>query len=132
VFERGTHGHEISIERGTQARRLREEHGLTRPVLSDLINRSERSIYRWETEGISKENYQLIEEAVKAHKDARTQSVSGFSRLSMEALLNVSTLDLALELVRRARAMEQRNRGLDSLKEKLELEGLSYLIPEDF
>lgn len=101
-------------------------------MLSDLISRSERSIYRWETEGISEENYRLIEEAVEAHKNARTQSISGFSRLSMEALHNISTIDLALELVSRARTMEQRNRGLDELKEKLEREGLGYLIPEDF
>ena len=132
VFNRGTRGHEISVERGIQARELREKHDLTRPMLSDLISRSERSIYRWETEGISEENYRLIEEAVKAHKNARTQSVSGFSRRSMEALHNISTIDLALELVSRARAMEQRNRSLDELKEKLEREGLGYLIPEDF
>lgn len=51
--EHGTYGHEISLERGLEARELRKSNGLTRPRLADLINRSERSIFRCETEGIT-------------------------------------------------------------------------------
>lgn len=128
----GTYGHEVSIERGVQARKLRESSGLTRPVLSDMINRSERSIFRWETEGISEENYLLIEESINAWKSAQARSASGFSQLSIEALRTASTLDLALELVSRARRIEERNRSLDHLRETLQERGLAHLLPEDF
>ena len=130
TLERGTHGHEISLERGQEARRLREKHGLTRPVLSDLINRSERSIFRWETEGISEENFKLIQEAVMSTAEARVDGASGYSRLSIEALRQASTLDLALELVSRARQSESNHRALEELKATLEHKGLGYLLPE--
>lgn len=130
TLERGTHGHEVSLERGLEARRLREQHGLTRPMLSDLIARSERSIYRWETEGITEENFRLIEQAVEQTADARADGAAGFSRLSLEALRQASTVDLALELVARARQSEANYRALEQLKTSLEHKGLSYLLPD--
>ena len=128
----GTHGHEVSKARGIKARKLRESNGLTRPILADMINRSERTIFRWETEGISEDNFRLIEDGIDASKTAQARGASGFSRLSTEALRTASTLDLALELVSRARKIEDRNRGLDNIKRTLEEEGFGYLLPKDF
>lgn len=126
----GTHGHELSVERGQEARELREAYGITRPILSDLIGKSERTLYRWETYGITEENFQLIEEAIDASKSARSGAASGLSQLSLEALRTVSTLDLALELVARARKLEERNRRFDLFKEDLAARGLDNLVPE--
>lgn len=130
--ERGTYGHEISLERGIEARKLRERNELTRPRLADLINKSERSIFRWETQGISEENFLLIEQAINVFNEARADGAKGTSRLAAEVLRQASTLDLALELVSRAREIEARNRAFDELKASLKHQGLSHLIPEDF
>lgn len=132
ALERGTYGHELSRERGQEARDLRERHGLTRPVLSDLINRSERSIFRWETEGITEENFRLVTQAIEQAVSARSDGASGYSQLSLEALRQASTLDLALELVSRARQLEANNRALEQLKDALEDKGLTYLLPKAF
>lgn len=117
--QRGTHGHEVSKELGAELKSIRTGYGISRRILTDLTGVSERTLSRWETEGVRSEKYDELVEVMASYIAEQARARAGVTTLSPLTPADIPTVDLALELAERARRMEERNRAFDKLKEEL-------------
>lgn len=121
-----------SKELGAEIKRLRTYHGIFRKNLALVLGVSERTLSRWETNGITKENYQKMEQGIKALVANQAKADLSRKQAGLADVSDFSTLQLATELLDRAGKMEVRERALDELKETLTERGLTHLLPEGF
>ena len=113
-------------DRGEAIRKARQEGGWTRAALARRIGVQDRTVARWEHDGTDQNNLVIAFQAMRA------------LRLNMEGVIpgkgidlsKVSTLDLTVELERRARVMEARDRAYLEMRNNLERDGLkAYIHP---
>ena len=114
-------------QNGEAIRAAREDAGFPRRQLAHRMGVEARTLARWELDGTEYDNL------VKAFQSIRAL------RLNMEGvtpagrvvdLSKVSTVDLAEELVRRSRMMEDRDRKLLEHRTALENAGLGHHFPK--
>lgn len=112
------------MEIGQAIRDAREDVNMTRPELAAHVGKDWRTIARWELEGTSHKN---LVTALRGISGAR-QNMSG-AREKALLLSKVSTVDLVVELMGRARLMEERDARLLAFKKDLEARQLGHLFP---
>lgn len=113
-------------QNGEAIRAAREDAGFPRSRLAQRMGIEARTLARWELDGTDYDNL------VKAFQSMRAlrQNMEGISASGrIVDLSKVSTVDLAEELVRRARMMEDRDRKLLEHRKALESAGLGHHYP---
>lgn len=113
-------------QNGDTIRAHREEAGLTRAKVAQRLAVETRTLARWELEGAPFEKLARVFQAVRAMRLNMEAVTPGGA---VRAMSKISTVDLALELLQRARTMEDRDRQLLDLRHNLEARGLGKLFP---
>lgn len=109
---------------GREVRRRREGVHMPRAQLAAALSVDQRTLARWELEGTTEEN---LERVIKTLDRMRPMMAGAFPRpVTMD---NISTVDLAVELLKRARLMEVRDDKVLELKKNLQDAELDYLWP---
>jgi transcriptional regulator with XRE-family HTH domain len=127
------HGHESDrpynpndpMSIGREVRRRREAVSMPRAQLAGALSVDVRTLARWELEGTTEDNLQRVVETLERMRPM----MSGTFPKAM-TLDKISTVDLAVELLKRSRIMEVRDSKLLELKKNLNDSELGYLWPE--
>lgn len=106
----------------------REATGLPRTPVANRIGISERTLFRWEMEGTHMTNRERVLEALNTmHYTPSGQTNT--TRIDPSELRKSSAVDLASELLDRARIMDTYTQAVADLKARLEEDGLGHYIP---
>lgn len=115
-------------QNGDEIRAAREDAGFPRSQLAQRIGIESRTLARWELEGTDFDNLVKAFQCIRALRQ-NMEGVTPAGRIV--DLSKVSTVDLAEELVRRSRIMEDRDRSLLQHRSALESAGLGHRFPLD-
>lgn len=106
----------------------RERAGLPRTPVADKVGISERTLFRWEMEGTTMANRERVISALNSmhYTPAGRPNVD---HLDPKELRKASSVDLASELLERARIFDNYTTMVEDLKARMKEDNLGYYLP---
>lgn len=106
----------------------REESNLPRTPIADKVGISERTLFRWEMEGTTMQNRERVLEALN-YMHLSPSGRMAVSRIDDQDLRRVSSVDLASELLERARIFDNYTQMVEDMKNRMKRDNLDYYLP---